>query len=564
MALAMTLGAADARADAAPAAHGVSKVSWSSPPSTADLQYIAAHDSMLITDGYPVADSEVATLHAMNPALTVLPYINALETTGADHVYPGWCSVPMTDYVCPAGDTIVAQHPDWELRDAAGDVVYDRACGTSCVVMDPANPGYIAYREQEMQWYVDTYGYDGVFLDQIFPSPSTSTYDATPIDPRTGGPYTATAWAQDVTTFLSGMKQALGSRLLIINSLGSGAEYAANSAAEDGFLSVADGAAEEGFIQWSTDTAPRSVAAWLQDVQSIAAVSSMGKLAIGWTDATASQASAGAADQAARYSLASYLLGAGPAALRYFNFQDYVPDGGDPCADGAGQPADPDWTIELGDPAGPFYQVGSLYERDFTAGKVIVNPTDSAAGAALGGAYTTANGASVTSVDLEPQSAEILLARGSGGSGAGGSAAGASGTARGAAGTGPADHRSDGTDRARLRVTIRFPAAGRPARLRTIRMPGICRPGRRRCTETLSVRILRAGRHRSVGGHAVQTRREHLSRGVNTVRIVLRRDLLRAIRGSRRAILRISQSCRTRRGRRLRASRLMHVRLSGS
>ena len=444
VAFALTVSSAHAATTGglAPAVNAIGKDSWSSAPSQATINYIAAHDSLLITDGYPAANDAVAQLHAANPNMLVIPYINGLERTSADVVFPGSCSVPMRNYVCPAGDNVVDQHPSWFLHTASGSVVYDASIGPSASVMDPANPGWIAYRQQELQWYVDNFGYNGVFFDDIFPSLQAATYNATPIDPRTGKYYTDSEWASDVTGFLAAMKSALGSNKLFINTMNTGAEYYANEAAENSYIAHADGAIEEGFMQWYNATGPRSEAGWLQDVNSIAAVAAQGKIPVGWTDEATYQTPA-QINQTGLYSLSSYLLGAGDAAQRYYMFQDYQPPSGyvDPC-DGQCQPADPNWTLPIGDPTGPYYQSGGVFGRNYTGGLVLVNPTDSGTSytVSLGGTYRTPGGQVVTSVTLAPKTGTILIAVGStanasAGSGLGG---GSSTNPPGGSGTGSA------------------------------------------------------------------------------------------------------------------------------
>src|ERR1700712_2320581 len=105
--VAVTLGVCAAGASAAslaPAVHVVGKLAWSTSPSSADLSFIAAHDSLLITDAYPIANSKVGVLHADNPSVTVIPYINGLERSPDDHIYAGSCAVAMVNYSCPAAD----------------------------------------------------------------------------------------------------------------------------------------------------------------------------------------------------------------------------------------------------------------------------------------------------------------------------------------------------------------------------------------------------------------------------------------------------------------------------
>ncbi len=70
---------------------------------------------------------------------------------------------------------------------------------------------------------------------------------------------------------------------------------------------------------------------------------------------------------------------------------------------------DPNWTMDIGQPAGAMYPVGSgAFRRDYSAGTVIVNPMQTTQTFSLGGTYLTPSGSSVTSVTLAPTSAAIL------------------------------------------------------------------------------------------------------------------------------------------------------------
>jgi Hypothetical glycosyl hydrolase family 15 len=374
---------------------------------------------MVITDGDPIANERVSALHALNRSLIVIPYTSPLELTPSASLYPGSCEVPITDHRCPLGERVVepARHADWFLHNSSGGFVYDPACGDgiNCYLMDPGNPGWIAYQQGYLRWYVDVLGYDGIFADQVFPSPYLGSYSSVPIDPRTAEAYSNSAWAADVTSFLAAMKQAIGSDWLVINSLIDGQVYLAHRAAENSLLGPVNAAVEEGFVQWSNATMPRSEGAWLRDVKSVADVTRLGKTPIGWTDQAAYQTSTTQVDRAALYSLSSYLLAAGFSSRRYYIFQGYRPPkgSGGSCAQEC-QPADPDWTLRLGEPTGGYFQSRGLFERDFTGGKVMVNPNDRGAfyRVQLDGTYTAPDGRRVRTVTLAPKTGTILLGPG--------------------------------------------------------------------------------------------------------------------------------------------------------
>ena len=101
------------------------------------------------------------------------------------------------------------------------------------------------------------------------------------------------------------------------------------------------------------------------------------------------------------YGKASFLLKWNGKGGAYF--WDYYASGT------ANNPWDPNWTMDIGTPTAAMYSVGSgAFRRDYTAGTVIVNPMLTTQTFSLGGTYTTASGASVSSVTLAPTSAAIL------------------------------------------------------------------------------------------------------------------------------------------------------------
>ena len=106
-----------------------------------------------------------------------------------------------------------------------------------------------------------------------------------------------------------------------------------------------------------------------------------------------------------RYGKASFLLdwnGKG-GAFRYL------------ADDGNSDPWNAEWTMNVGLPVGPRYQVGVGWRRDFTAGTAILNPNQKASQQfSLGGTYFRADGTAVTSVTLAPGQALVLQSTGAG------------------------------------------------------------------------------------------------------------------------------------------------------
>jgi hypothetical protein len=73
------------------------------------------------------------------------------------------------------------------------------------------------------------------------------------------------------------------------------------------------------------------------------------------------------------------------------------------------EPSTPRWRQDVGAPTGPAKEIGVVWERQFSNGIVVVNPSGSATVTApLGGLYLQPNGTAVTSVLLGPHSGAVL------------------------------------------------------------------------------------------------------------------------------------------------------------
>ena len=130
---------------------------------------------------------------------------------------------------------------------------------------------------------------------------------------------------------------------------------------------------------------------------------------------------------------------------------------------------DPNWTMNIGQPSGAMYSVGSgAFRRDYSAGTVIVNPMQTTQTFSLGGTYLTPSGSSVTSVTLAPTSAAILASTTGGSSGVGAEQHLAAAPERHRAGRLAADRDRRQLDAARRRP-MRSPGAAATARARTAR-----------------------------------------------------------------------------------------------
>ncbi len=360
---------------------------WDSAQTDADLQYLAAYYNVLVTDGYSYYNGKVAYLHQQNPSLQVLPYLNALVAVKneSDWAY------------------INANHPDWFLKDASGNRVYEKSFPNN-FLLNPNNVDWKAYRAQQLQDYTVAKGYDGVYLDVILPWINSGTiyYNAQPVNPATGGLFTNAEWKQANIGFLDSMKQAIGpAKTLMINGLSNGDTYYSWDVAA--YMTKADAGLMEGFLRWGQQAASfnKTETEWKKDIDALSAVAQLGKKVYAMT-AVYSDINATAEQMKAMhiYSLSSYLLVSGPTTGYSFL----------PPVAASVQPYEALWEISVGQPLSAYYALNNVYQRDFTDGKVLVNPTDSGQtfNVPLGGSYRTIDGQTVTSISLAPKSGTIL------------------------------------------------------------------------------------------------------------------------------------------------------------
>jgi Hypothetical glycosyl hydrolase family 15 len=285
----------------------------------------------------------------------------------------------------------------WYLRDAAGQKVRSLEWGN--YLMDPANPGWIADRVARCRRFVRIGDDDGCLVDMLGTAPIYDWYvTGAPVDPRTGKRWDPASWLEATARLAAAIRADSGGATVIGNGLGDGRRFFDPNAPSARILDGIDGAIADGWLRTADRSADRypSVTAWMRDVQMLAATDETVFVETKvWTTATPEQVAAWH-----RFALASFLLGTDGRA--YFAFSD------DPHRTAA-----PDRlaaSIRIGDPLGAFRAVDGVFERTFSNGIVLVNPTAARASTDLGADYRDEGGALVRSVTLDAHSASILTA----------------------------------------------------------------------------------------------------------------------------------------------------------
>jgi len=317
----------------------------------------------------------VAEMHAKNPNLQLFVYMNGTFTYRAD--------LPEAVY----------------SHDASGNRI--RAKGWSWTyLLNPASAAAVAYDQQRAKDLVSYSGYDGLFLDVLGPAPLDPNYvTSLPINPATGQVWTKAAWVASTTGLANQVRSFIGAPM-VGNGLVMGSSYFATDTPTSQLLSSGmEGGMPEAWMRGAYQGADvwRGETGWKADVDMLVDAGNRGESVLTitkvWASATQAQK-----DQIYTYSLASFLLG--NDGHSYFGFSSEAPGG-----------TTVDHTqshVALGQPLAAYAKIGGVYQRAFSAGKVLVNPTKVTVSVSLGGVYFDDSGLPVTSVTLAPHTASIL------------------------------------------------------------------------------------------------------------------------------------------------------------
>jgi hypothetical protein len=309
--------------------------------------------------------------------------------------YPnGW--LYKDSYALYTNESTPDQHPEWVLKDAAGNPLYIQwGCSNGACPQYAADIANRAFR----QWWIakakaelSSGDYRGLFIDDVNMEMRVSNgreETVAPIDPATGQPMSAAAWRAYMAQFMQETRTALPGVELIHNAIWFSDDDAGTSEASiRGEISasnciflergVNDSGLTGGDGQWSLN-------AFLSFVDQVHALGRGVVLDGGATE-----------PQGLEYNLAAYFL---------------VSTGNDAVSGGGQTPTNwwAGWNVSLGAAAGPRYDWNNLLRRDFTGGTVLVNPPEAPTRTVtLSSPMQNVNGETVTSVTLAPASGAIL------------------------------------------------------------------------------------------------------------------------------------------------------------
>jgi hypothetical protein len=356
-------------------------------------------------------------LRALNPNFLVLHYHLSM-----------WQSASTTTFIlpdasCPAGTPVcwandyptVTTHEDWFWHNAASERVASTA--DQKLLMNVSVAAFQQYWEQSLVQQVTAGEYDGIFFDSASPAllQGECGGNGANQDPRLAGtsvkstPFAALGNVTFIAAWEAWMKK------LSDDLAAKGIPLLPNTSSftttwDNTDYGLTTGIFDEGFAGTGFATAD-----WVASTRELL------KLAVADKIMILQNYLGGAGDVATRmYYLGNYLLVKGHHTyLEYF----------------ASSPLEwyPEWKIDLGAPTTPettdpaLLARDGVYRRDFAKGSVLVNPSDATVTVALGGSYgrvvpsgggaVGASGtepgsfttATVTSIDVAPKSAEIVL-----------------------------------------------------------------------------------------------------------------------------------------------------------
>lgn len=319
----------------------------------------------------------IAAMRQVNPDIQVLAYLNAtFAQKGEEFAYP----------------------ESWYARDAYGRKV--RSLGYGNFLMNPLNASWIQNRVTFCNNLMQSSGYHGCMADMLGTAPTLPNYvTSPPIDPRTGNRWTAQDW-QLATTALAKTVDAGTGGALWGNGFGSAARYfgVGGGGTSKILATGVHGALSEIWIR----TASQSVnyypdeTRWRYALDQLVDLSRNGEATAAlvkvWSSGTIAQK-----DAWHRFALATFLLGSDGKSSFHISY-----------AHGQVLMDHRYWQADIGAPTASYNITNGIYQRPFTRGKVLVNPTAVSRTINLGGTYTDLEGVRRTSITLPPHSGQVM------------------------------------------------------------------------------------------------------------------------------------------------------------
>ena len=331
----------------------------------ADIPFIASHFDVIDTSLDKV--NQIKRIKNFNPRLKAVFYKDALtHDERASRDWEDW-------YVHDAqtGSRLVNKDWGWYLMDI-GKQSYRISLANSIRSSLAKNPVF-----------------DGVFLDDVWGSVASDLFyrahsKETGIIPQ----FIIDTWHSNMKILLAQIKISISNKLLIINTGYSNADY----------LVLSNGLMYEAFCHANWQSYGEYYPGWQKKLDNMIAVSNSGRIYLAQSgiqkDATDSQTA-----KTAKYCYSMFLLGANINSHFYFS-ENY-----------RGVTYFPEWDIDLGEPLENYHgRPGTpLYERKYSKGLVVINPSAESVQINLGEKYKNLDGNIIDATTFGSHEGEILL-----------------------------------------------------------------------------------------------------------------------------------------------------------
>jgi hypothetical protein len=313
----------------------------------------ASHNRYILTKLDEPTREALKARGAKGPFLQYLRFEAIMDDTGLGYQWHNQVAWKPGDW-----QNISTNHPDWFLLDTNGRRMKAGIGGDDeqrFYLMDPMHPGWRQFFLTRMREMQTTYGWDGVFLDNVELSlAKRQRTGAVPAKYSTDTAYTTAV--KSFLTFLRTEYFTPTGRPVEANLI---EQRTGDDPVWHDMLTQLDGGMREGWVAGWNYTSLQSEWSWSREMDQAERSQAAGKHV--WL------VDYGRKDDLDRqqFSYASYLLvNNGRATYRYTDATRYNEVW-----------TYPNYTLKLGTPLGPRYKTGTTWKRDFTAGTVTVDPT---------------------------------------------------------------------------------------------------------------------------------------------------------------------------------------------
>lgn len=359
---------------------------WGALNTASDKSFTRA-DAVAIARNYDLVVAGVATfkgfvadMRAANPRLRLVVYLKGAIATG---------------------DEIAGLPEAMFSHDSAGRRISMTKFPDNWL-MRPADPGWMSKVAAKCTSQRTKAGYDGCYLDVLGNAPLDAGFGSgLPINPLTGAVFSQADWFTGTSAVGAAVKRADPDAFVIANGLGHGVNYFTTDGPASQLLDGVDAGNAEHFMRLAdAKVADHKVEdKWRQDVDMLVDAGRRGRAVMAmtkvWVPATQAEV-----DAWHELALASFLLGTDGRS--HFLFSSGVAK--------ADFVNDSPWDhVDVGTPVGAYAKIGSVYQRSFEKGRVLVNPTAAPVAVSLGGTFRGFDGTPRTTITLGAYAGAVLL-----------------------------------------------------------------------------------------------------------------------------------------------------------